>query len=247
MKANFTLLLTLFIGLLYAQESTLYVKYSYFNTNAVTNKDVYAELINSQNKSKFILYTKKINPTTRYFDENNEMKGELIDFEDEVYKDFSQNSYFANSPIPFTYKFTSKDSLNHLKWELKDNIKEILGYSCTEAHTSFHGRNYIAYFTYEIPIFDGPWKFNGLPGLILELKEETGMLEIVAYELKTEAKIKNIDSKLDIVNAFYWDELINRAKLKFKATLNNMRINDPNANSTIDSSNSLELFDINEK
>jgi hypothetical protein len=38
-----------------------------------------------------------------------------------------------------------------------------------KATTSFAGRNYEAWFTPEIPISDGPYKFYGLPGLIFKI------------------------------------------------------------------------------
>ena len=60
------------------------------------------------------------------------------------------------------------------KWELKEGYKTILGYKCQQATTRFAGRDYTAWFTMEIPVDAGPYKFNGLPGLILKVEESTG-------------------------------------------------------------------------
>lgn len=40
---------------------------------------------------------------------------------------------------------------------------------------NFRGRSYKAYFTNDIPITIGPWKFNGLPGLIVYIEDEQGI------------------------------------------------------------------------
>ena len=64
------------------------------------------------------------------------------------------------------------DTLHPMKWEILTNEhKTVLGYPCTAARTRFRGRTYKAWFTPEIPVSDGPWKFGGLPGLILEVEE----------------------------------------------------------------------------
>ena len=42
----------------------------------------------------------------------------------------------------------------------------ILGYPCHKATTRFRGRDYVAWYTEEIPFPYGPFKFGGLPGLI---------------------------------------------------------------------------------
>lgn len=57
---------------------------------------------------------------------------------------------------------------SELIWEIGDSTKNILGYECVKAEADYHGRRWTVWFTPEIPIQDGPWKFRGLPGLILE-------------------------------------------------------------------------------
>lgn len=63
------------------------------------------------------------------------------------------------------------DSPAKLIWEISDDTKEIGGFTTINARTSFRGRDYEVWFTPEIPISAGPWKLNGLPGLILEAKD----------------------------------------------------------------------------
>ena len=48
-------------------------------------------------------------------------------------------------------------------------------YSCQKATLNFRGRDYVACFTTDVPISDGPWKFTGLPGLILKIEDTGGL------------------------------------------------------------------------
>lgn len=61
------------------------------------------------------------------------------------------------------------EPFSELQWEIGDSVRNILGYECLKAETDYHGRHWTAWFSPEIPIQDGPWKFRGLPGLILEV------------------------------------------------------------------------------
>jgi len=59
-----------------------------------------------------------------------------------------------------------------MKWKLvtqKDTV--IFGYSCQMARTSYAGRDWLAWYSPQIPLSDGPYKFNGLPGLILKVSD----------------------------------------------------------------------------
>ena len=76
------------------------------------------------------------------------------------------------------------DNKSYLKWELKDGNKTILGYKCQQATTQFAGRKYTAWFTMELPIDAGPYKFSGLPGLILEVEESDRFFVWTAIGIK---------------------------------------------------------------
>jgi len=59
-----------------------------------------------------------------------------------------------------------------MKWKLdtqKDTV--ILGYTCQRARISYAGRDWVAWYSPQIPLADGPYKFNGLPGLILKIAD----------------------------------------------------------------------------
>lgn len=60
------------------------------------------------------------------------------------------------------------EPFSEIDWQIaEDSTKTVLGYQCIMASTDYHGRKWTVWFTPEIPVQDGPWKFCGLPGLIL--------------------------------------------------------------------------------
>jgi GLPGLI family protein len=89
----------------------------------------------------------------------------------EIYKNYPQ----ANSLLFTAYdehKFLKVTQPLKMNWKLENsNDTVIAGYRCHKAFTSFAGREYIAWFTLEIPISEGPYKFNGLPGLIIKISD----------------------------------------------------------------------------
>lgn len=67
-----------------------------------------------------------------------------------------------------------------IDWELEEGERTILGYACRRARCTFRGRNYEAWYAPEIAVSAGPWKFGGLPGLILAIKDDAGVLDMEA-------------------------------------------------------------------
>lgn len=65
--------------------------------------------------------------------------------------------------------FVYHEPIPQINWELSDSTKEVCGYQCHLATCEFRGRKWQAWYS-DIPYSVGPWKLNGLPGLILEAR-----------------------------------------------------------------------------
>ncbi len=58
------------------------------------------------------------------------------------------------------------------EWNLAADTSTINGLLCQKATTTMGNRVWTAWFTTEIPISDGPYKFSGLPGLVISVQDE---------------------------------------------------------------------------
>ena len=67
--------------------------------------------------------------------------------------------------------FYYEEDLALFDWQIHPETRLIKGYQAQKATTDFAGRSYVAWFTPEVPVPEGPYKFNGLPGLILEIAD----------------------------------------------------------------------------
>ncbi len=65
-------------------------------------------------------------------------------------------------------------------WTLEEGQKTVIGYACRKATLDFRGRHYTAWYAPDIPLPHGPWSFHGLPGLILEIRDDTDRVSFVA-------------------------------------------------------------------
>lgn len=71
-------------------------------------------------------------------------------------------------------KYYYTDNKDQFDWKVLEETDTIAGYRVQIATASFAGRDYTAWFTQEIPLAEGPHKFNGLPGLIVKIEDYKG-------------------------------------------------------------------------
>lgn len=81
------------------------------------------------------------------------------------------------------------EPFSEIDWVIdEDSTKTILDYQCIMATTDYHGRKWTVWFTPEIPIQDGPWKFCGLPGLIMKASEPSGQHSFTVTGIETSSQ-----------------------------------------------------------
>ena len=94
---------------------------------------------------------------------------------------------WAGMPLGQEWPLRYTEKMTPIQWSLHNEGKTILGHKCQRATCRWRGRNYEAWFTPDIPIRRGPWKFGGLPGLILKIYDTDHLytFEAVAIEKGT--------------------------------------------------------------
>ncbi|MFT6478878.1 MAG: GLPGLI family protein [Spirosomataceae bacterium] len=112
----------------------------------------------------------------------------------------------------FMDKLAYEEDLPAVKWNITNETATKADYPCQKATTTYGGRDYEAWFSFQIPIQDGPYKFSGLPGLIVDMydsedqyhftlagleKATLGEIEVSEKNLLNVSKSKFTEMKTD--------------------------------------------------
>jgi len=170
-----------------------------------------------------LIFTDSISLFTIYDTKIEEKENDIVNTKKTMfiksYKPKSQNRILlqsdSDSLIYFNMNlgkkfYTVSEPKIKLNWVLEGKTKTILNFKCNSAKVKFRGKEYIAYYTTEIPINGGPWKFRGLPGLILELKSLDNKIDFKVLSIKKEKKIDKKDflfKKNELVDIKLFKEL----------------------------------------
>ena len=154
-------------------------------------------LLLNQNESVYTSQNKiKNDSVKRYYLINKDLQG----FQSYILNNDKKNliNYFIwKKNSDYIYQIKSglkivqyKNSLPQLNWQIINNSsEEILGYKVQKAETVYEGKKYYAWFSTEIPINNGPFVFNGLPGLILKIQNEDSSYVITVKGIKNETNL----------------------------------------------------------
>lgn len=87
-------------------------------------------------------------------------------------------------------------------WKLIDESKTINTVNCKRAEINYKGRNWIAWYSTDIPIPYGPYKFNGLPGLIIKITDDKGEYD---FELVKSVSSNHLKGKISNVSKLRYE------------------------------------------
>lgn len=99
----------------------------------------------------------------------------------EVYKHIPQKGTLTyTDALHNDFFFCYEETIPTFAWELAEGDTLIIGYPCHKAVCHFRGRTWTAWYTFDLPFDNGPWKLGGLPGLILAASESRQEFSFVA-------------------------------------------------------------------
>ncbi|WP_175622799.1 GLPGLI family protein [Chryseobacterium schmidteae] len=130
--------------------------------------------INKANHSQLINWTNQI-PVTRKKNSNKNI-----------------NYIFIDNQL---YSYPTEDLI---QWKLSDKTKKYLHFNLQQATANFGGRKWTAWFTKEIPFSEGPYKFTGLPGLIVLLEDDHNQYSFALVKSKKLEKTYDTSNFLEV-------------------------------------------------
>ncbi|WP_417430310.1 GLPGLI family protein [Halpernia sp.] len=139
-----------------------------------------------------------------------------------IYKNNENNTnLFADDFIKLKLKYEYPNI--DFKWKLINETKNILGYKCSKAKTNFGGRIWIAWYSTELPFNNGPYKFKGLPGLIMEIEDKNNFFKYTVVGIKKNKSDMLINRNfnknyVDLGSKNYYEVKSNYIKSKFPKT-----------------------------
>lgn len=88
----------------------------------------------------------------------------------QLYINYPENKITTTDNV-FSSKYLFEENLETLEWDILGDTMNFSGYNCQKSTTNFRGRTYVAWFAPELPWNTGPYKFRGLPGLIVKIED----------------------------------------------------------------------------
>lgn len=128
---------------------------------------------------------------------------------DKVTKNYAKQEVILESKMgPDEFHVAEDRKLN---WTILPEKMKIGEFEAQKATTTFAGRKWTAFFASELPFQDGPYKFHGLPGLIVQLEDAS---KTHRFELKVVTKFTPVPEVTSQFSEPRKPVAINREKYK---------------------------------
>lgn len=224
MKRIALIAFSLFSILTYAQEGELY--------DIVAEYDIYYNTEIPNVKSGKLIIKKNLSQSIFLFGEN-ETKNKIHNDSEAIiiqeksserynFFDFKLNKLLSKE-IVNKKEYLTNEIVPTIKWTLDSIEKKIGDLQVKKASAVFRGRNYIAWYSEDYPINLGPWKFQGLPGLIIEIYDESNRYH---WLMKSLVKKYNIEETQFIIKEENINEIDLKEYVKLRYETNSTLINE---------------------
>ncbi|KPE51718.1 GLPGLI family protein [Chryseobacterium indologenes] len=115
----------------------------------------------------------------------------------------NQKTYFKDRIGRDIYSYEEDRPMN---WKISSETMKIGEYKVQKAETDFAGRKWTAWFSTDLPYQDGPYKFGGLPGLIVKIEDDKGDYSfdlMKNYKITEQASLNQFGNVLKVKRSDY--------------------------------------------
>ena len=173
MRLTLSLFFLLNTILIYCQNVTYTYELAYRPSQEnrfVKNENYYLDI--SESQSVFRSEREKHSDSVNF--ESGRSSINYLDF-NQIYsrKDLRTKKVFKTITTPI-YGDSYDILIEDLNWKISPETELISNINCQKATLEYGGRKWEAWFTESIPLPEGPYIFNGLPGLIIEIIDDKG-------------------------------------------------------------------------
>ncbi len=202
-KQTLTILFLFFFSFLFSQTATgdsLRGEFTYlhqYKPNTLNQDNVYKELFTMQisDKRAFFISENRLKFDSLFMEQYNKNRSNFnIDMRGLPSSKFkfliiqtTDNSEFYESVGTALLSYNTPVIRD---WKLIDETKVINSFHCKKAEVHYKGRDWTAWYSMEIPFPYGPYKFSGLPGLIVKITDKTGDYDFELVKSVSSAKLK---------------------------------------------------------
>lgn len=126
---------------------------------------------------------------------------------------YSEGMLNGMTPVQLAYNDNPK-----FDWKIINEKTKIGEYNVQKATADFGGRKWTAWFSADIPFQDGPYKFYGLPGLIVKVEDAD---KNYSWELKGNKKVQNFEelTQMEKMSPGGAGKIVEVSREKFEKTM----------------------------
>jgi GLPGLI family protein len=170
--------------LLVGKNASVYTSYDKINQSLARKKQIEEQMKNQAGSANVSITVKSVASTPT----------SSIDY----FYFAKENKFFTKERV-FNY-YLVEEPTTKINWKITKDTTSFSGIHCQKATTTFKGRNWTAWYATELPFQSGPWKLNGLPGLIVEAYDDTKTVSFQFAGMENVSETKTEPTKITVSN-----------------------------------------------
>ncbi len=195
MKLKITAVFLFYTYIIFSQEIKIESKYDfvYYSTINTHILEEYDCVLTFDNYQSFFIWNKIGDTSLKIDEKGNYTKAEHVKNGEFNYFNKKDSLIISKNNVSKKESHFVKQDSFAINWVITNEQKDIENFKCYKAIGNYGNRVYTAWYTPDISTSFGPWKLNGLNGLIIKVSDEKNEISFTLKQIKKSNTLKAID------------------------------------------------------